>query len=83
MWGSYFSHKNGPPKSGKPFDFHRPVTVGASEPALVSPEILADPWQTRFHLMNAVSDARRHLGLEPLPRFVKTEKDAEEGSSLT
>lgn len=78
-WGSYFSHKNGPPKSGKPFDFRRPVTVGASEPVLISPEVLADPWQTRFHLMNIVSDARLHLGLEPLPRFVKTETEAEDG----
>lgn len=76
-WGSYFSHQNGPPMTGKPFDFRRPVTVGASEPVIVSPEILADPWQTRFHLMNEVSDARRHLGLMPLPRFVKTETDAE------
>jgi 1-acyl-sn-glycerol-3-phosphate acyltransferase len=76
-WGSYFSHQNGPPMSGKPFDFRRPVTVGASEPVIVPPEILADPWQTRFHLMNEVSEARRHLGLTPLPRFVKTETDAE------
>ena len=82
-WGSYFSHKNGPPKSGKPFDFRRPVTIGTSEPAFVPSEILADPWQTRFYLMNAVSDARRHLGLAPLLRFVKTETDADDGSSLS
>lgn len=78
-WGSYFSHRNGPPMSGKPFDFRRPVTVAITDPEYVSPDILSDPWQTRFHLMNVVSDARRQLGLDPLPRFVKSEQDTEDG----
>ncbi|MFO0935287.1 MAG: lysophospholipid acyltransferase family protein [Gemmataceae bacterium] len=77
-WGSYFSHRNGPPTKGKPFDFRLPIRVGVSSPITVPPETLADHWETRFFLMNEVSRARAHLGLEPLPLFSKTNNQSDE-----
>jgi 1-acyl-sn-glycerol-3-phosphate acyltransferase len=77
-WGSLFSFKNGPPMKGKSLDFWRPVDVGINAPILVPADVLADHWETRFFLMNEVSAARSHLGLEPLPRFERSGHDADE-----
>ena len=45
------------------------------------PEELAEHLCTRIFLMNRVSEAREHLGLEPLPRFELHTKvdEAEDG----
>ena len=66
-WGSYFSFKDGPPATGKPVDFRRPIGVGVSAPAVVPADILADHLATRFHLMDLVLGARDHLDLPALP----------------
>ena len=76
-WGSYFSFKDGPPLKGKRFDIRRPIQIGVSVPAIVPPEVLLEHWDTRFYLMNEVSQARKHLGLEPLPRFERNLTDSD------
>ena len=76
-WGSFFSFKNGPPMKGKGFDFWRTVDVGVNAPILVPPGVLGNHWDTRFFLMNEVSAARAHVGLEPLPRFERSGQDEE------
>jgi 1-acyl-sn-glycerol-3-phosphate acyltransferase len=78
-WGSYTSFFNGPPTKNKKRDFRRPLGVGVSAAVTVPPELLEDHLRTRIHLMNLVSEARRHLGLEPLPPFALPQKgEAEE-----
>ena len=66
-WGSYFSHKGGPPTKNKQFDFRRRVRVGVSEPVAVPAGVLADHLATRAWLMNRVGAARAHVGLDALP----------------
>ena len=68
-WGSYTSHRNGPPVKGKRPDLRRRVGVGMLPALRIQPEVLAEHLRTRTHLMNLVSAARTHLGLEPLPPF--------------
>lgn len=68
-WGSYTSYDNGPPTKNKKKDYGRPIVVGMSASATVPAEVLADHWPTRVHLMNLVSAARAHAGVEPLPPF--------------
>jgi 1-acyl-sn-glycerol-3-phosphate acyltransferase len=68
-WGSYTSYDNGPPAKNKKKDFGRPIAVGMSASATVPEGVLADHWPTRIHLMNLVSAARAHAGVEPLPPF--------------
>ena len=78
-WGSYTSYANGPPTKGKTRDFRRPLGIGVSAAVTVPPALLDEHIRTRFHLMNLVSEARKHLGLDPLPAFAPAEKadDAE------
>ena len=76
-WGSHFSFKDGPPMKGKRFDIRRPIQIGVSAPAIVPPDVLLEHWDTRFYLMNEVSQARKHLGLEPLPRFERNLTDSD------
>jgi 1-acyl-sn-glycerol-3-phosphate acyltransferase len=79
-WGSYTSYSNGPPTKNKKKDFRRPIGVGVSAAATVPPKLLDDHLRTRTHLMNLVSGARKHLGLDPLPPFALPAKDdGEEG----
>jgi hypothetical protein len=68
-WGSFCSYYNGPPTKNKRIDIRKPIGVGISSPRRVSAGLLAEHLRTRIFLMNLVSDARRHLGLEPLPPF--------------
>lgn len=77
-WGSYTSHAGGPPTKNKKKDFRRPVGVGMSAAITVPPELLADHLATRTYLMNAVGQARAHLGLEPLPPFTLPERAEDE-----
>jgi 1-acyl-sn-glycerol-3-phosphate acyltransferase len=68
-WGSYTSYFNGKPTKNKKKDFRRPLGVGMSAAAAVPAEHLEGHLDTRIYLMNLVSAARKHLGLEPLPPF--------------
>jgi 1-acyl-sn-glycerol-3-phosphate acyltransferase len=83
-WGSYTSYFNGRPTKNKKKDFRRPIAVGMSAATTIPPEELDEHLRTRLYLMNLVSDARRHLGLDPLPRFellanAKADEPEEEG----
>jgi 1-acyl-sn-glycerol-3-phosphate acyltransferase len=66
-WGSYLSHRGGPPMKGKRIDFWRRIRIGVIGPLAVDPITLKDHMATRTFLMRQVSEARRPLGLEPLP----------------
>ncbi len=77
-WGSYSSHWNGPPTQNKPKEpGRRTITIGISEPIRVPKEAIERHLATRIFLMNEVSAARRHVGLEPLPTFELPAKDDE------
>lgn len=67
VWGSYLSHRNGPPRKNKRPDIRRRVRIGVSSAEAVPADILADGLSTRLYLMNKVLDARQHLGLPPAP----------------
>jgi 1-acyl-sn-glycerol-3-phosphate acyltransferase len=67
-WGSYTSYFNGPPTKNKKRDVWRRIGVGMSAAVVVPAAELSQHMRTRVHLMNLVSDARKHLGLDPLPR---------------
>jgi 1-acyl-sn-glycerol-3-phosphate acyltransferase len=66
-WGSYFSYKSGPPTKGKRFDFWRSIRIGVIGPVTVDAATLKDHMATRTFLMRQVSEARRPLGLDPVP----------------
>jgi 1-acyl-sn-glycerol-3-phosphate acyltransferase len=66
-WGSYLSYRGGPPTKGKRFDFWRSIRVGVIGPIVVDAALLKDHMATRTFLMRQVSEARRSLGLEPVP----------------
>jgi len=72
-WGSYFSYANGPPTQNKRLDWWRAIDVALNEPQVLDPALLADQRATRAHLMQLCLDARRHLGLEPLPESSSVE----------
>jgi 1-acyl-sn-glycerol-3-phosphate acyltransferase len=76
-WGSYTSYFNGAPTKNKKKDFRRPIGIGVSAAVTVPAGLLEDHLRTRIHLMNLVSEARKHLGLEPLPPFALPEKAGE------
>jgi 1-acyl-sn-glycerol-3-phosphate acyltransferase len=76
-WGSYTSYCNGAPTKNKKKDFRRPIDASMSVAAIVPPEVLEEHLRTRLHLMNLVSEARKHVGLEPLPPFALAEKEDE------
>jgi 1-acyl-sn-glycerol-3-phosphate acyltransferase len=66
-WGSYFSYYNGSPTKNKRVDWWRSIDVAMNEPLVLAPALLADQRATRAQLMRSCLDARRHLGLGPLP----------------
>lgn len=76
-WGSYSSHWNGPPGKNKPKEGVHAISIGMSEPIVIPKDVLGHHLKTRIHLMNEVSKARAHLGLEPLPTFDLPAKDDE------
>ncbi|MDY3561662.1 1-acyl-sn-glycerol-3-phosphate acyltransferase [Gemmata sp. JC673] len=81
-WGSYTSHSNGPPTRNKRPDVRRRISVGMLAAVTVPPVVLEGHLRTRTHLMNLVSAARGHAGLEPLAPFdlpAKTEEAEAEG----
>jgi 1-acyl-sn-glycerol-3-phosphate acyltransferase len=65
-WGSFVSHRGGPPTKGKRPDVWRSIRIGVLGPIAVDPATLVDHMTTRTFLMQQVSEARRPLGLEPL-----------------
>lgn len=73
-WGSYTSYCNGAPTKNKKKDFRRPIGIGMSTATTIPPELLESHLKTRTYLMNLVSEARKHLQLEPLPSFSLPEK---------
>ncbi len=78
-WGSYTSHRNGPPVRKKKPDVRRRIGVGMSAAIVIPPDELEEHLRTRTHLMNLVSAARVHLELEPLPPFELPAKADDEG----
>jgi 1-acyl-sn-glycerol-3-phosphate acyltransferase len=66
-WGSYTSYHNGPPTKNKKLDVRRPINIGLPAPEVVPADVLADHLPTRVYLMNRVLEARKHLGLPPVP----------------
>jgi 1-acyl-sn-glycerol-3-phosphate acyltransferase len=74
-WGSYASYHGGPPTKNKRLDIRRPIAIGLSAPETVPPEVLADHLPTRVYLMNKVLEARKHLGLPPVPPVELPGKD--------
>lgn len=72
-WGSYCSHKNGPPTKNKKLDFRRPIDIAVNEPVQVPSEIVNDKAATRKFLMEQCLNARTILGLETPQEMVETE----------
>ena len=81
-WGSYTSYFNGRPTKNKKRDFWRRIGVAMSAAVTIPTAELAEHLRTRIHLMNLVAEARKHLGLDPLPRFeIPTKADDAEDES--
>jgi 1-acyl-sn-glycerol-3-phosphate acyltransferase len=68
-WGSYMSFFRGPPLVNKRPDWWRAIRVGASEPQLLSADVLADDRLTRSHCMRACLDARTLTGAKPFAKI--------------
>jgi 1-acyl-sn-glycerol-3-phosphate acyltransferase len=66
-WGSYTSYQNGPPTKNKKLDIRRPIGIGMAAPEVVPADVLAEHLPARIYLMNRVLEARKHLGLPPVP----------------
>lgn len=65
-WGSFFSHRFGPPMKKKKFDLFRRIDIGIRDPIIVPKEILADQMKTRLYLMHELSMAKATInGLKP------------------
>lgn len=82
VWGSYFSHFNGPPTKNKKLDFRRPIEIGVSVPVVIPAEHLGGHLASRVYLMNVVLAARAHLGLPAVPVVelpVREEEDMARG----
>lgn len=62
-WGSYFSHRGGPPTRNKKLDLRRPIDIVVSAPHTLPPEVLADHPATRGRLMRECLALRGDLGL--------------------
>ena len=71
---SEIAYFNGAPTKNKNRDYRRAIGIGISAAVIVPPEMLEEHLRTRIHLMNLVSEARKHLGLQPLPPFALPEK---------
>jgi 1-acyl-sn-glycerol-3-phosphate acyltransferase len=76
-WGSYFSYRHGKPTTNKRPDLRRPIAVAFAEPVTLDADTLANHLRTRLFLMNRVADARKLLGLPPLPPFELPKSDDE------
>jgi 1-acyl-sn-glycerol-3-phosphate acyltransferase len=66
-WGSFTSYSGGQPAVNKHLDWRRPIEIVLEAPQVLDTSLLADQRASRTYLMNACLNARRHLGLQPLP----------------
>jgi 1-acyl-sn-glycerol-3-phosphate acyltransferase len=66
-WGSFASYAGGPPTKNKSVDWWRRIDIAIEPPQRLPADVLADQRATRTYLMRACLEARRWLGLEPLP----------------
>jgi 1-acyl-sn-glycerol-3-phosphate acyltransferase/MFS family permease len=76
-WGSYYSHKDGPPGKNKRADRGRPIDLAFSEPRPIEPAVLADHHTTRQQLRRALLGCRGYLGL-PVPALHDHAVESEE-----
>jgi 1-acyl-sn-glycerol-3-phosphate acyltransferase len=72
-WGSYFSHKGGPPTKNKKFDLRRHIDIVIGEPHTLPASVLEEHQATRGRLMQECLALREVLGLERLE--VESDKD--------
>jgi len=79
-WGSYTSYCGGPPAVNKRLDFRRLIQIALETPVPLDPALLANQQATRNVLMRACLNARRHLGLQPLPLQPGTAERSEHDS---
>ena len=68
-WGSFFSHRGGPPGKNKRPDFRRRIRVAMGPVGPVPAAWLGDHMTLRLGLMDEVAATRAHLGLPALPPF--------------
>jgi 1-acyl-sn-glycerol-3-phosphate acyltransferase len=80
-WGSYFSHKNGPPGKNKQADRGRPIDIAFSEPRPIEPAVLADHHTARQQFRRTLAGCRAYLGLPVPPLDDRTVESAEESAS--
>jgi 1-acyl-sn-glycerol-3-phosphate acyltransferase len=66
-WGSFTSYCGGRPGRNKHLDCRRLIEIAMEAPRLLDPALLTDQHATRNYLMRTCLQARRHLGLPPLP----------------
>jgi 1-acyl-sn-glycerol-3-phosphate acyltransferase len=62
-WGSYFSHRSGPPMKNKRFDLRRRIDVVVGEPITIDKAQLEDQRGMRLFLMQECLRLRELLGL--------------------
>jgi 1-acyl-sn-glycerol-3-phosphate acyltransferase len=65
-WGSYFSHRGGPPTKNKRFDWWRRIDIAIEPPHVIDPALIGQPRALRSHLMQTCLEARGYLGLAPI-----------------
>jgi 1-acyl-sn-glycerol-3-phosphate acyltransferase len=80
-WGSYYSHKNGPPGKNKQADRGRPIDIAFSEPRPIEPAVLADHHTARQQFRRRLAECRAYLGLPVPPLYDRTVESAEEPAS--
>lgn len=80
-WGSYTSYCGGLPAVNKPLDWWWPIEIALETPQRLDPALLADQHATRHYLMHACLEARRHLGLQPLPLQTEIPEQQEKNNS--
>ena len=68
-WGSFVSHRNGPPTKNKHIDIRRSIEIAFLEPFKIDPAALDSHMATRTLLMKKVLEARGLLGLPPIDPF--------------
>ncbi|MGE3804613.1 MAG: MFS transporter [Gemmataceae bacterium] len=66
-WGSFTSYFKGTPTKNKKPDFWRRIDVAVAAPQVLDADMLKDHRATRTFLANECLQARRFMGLEPLP----------------
>jgi 1-acyl-sn-glycerol-3-phosphate acyltransferase len=81
-WGSFVSHRNGPPMTNKKIDFRRPITIAVLEPFTIDAATLETHMATRTALMKKVLEARAVFGLPPYDPFKLPVREEEDSDKL-